>query len=100
MSSKGDARPQAGNFLVERYLKQSDADALAAAAGALRRSARQLTDEGRRVRFVRSIFLPEDETCFDLYEASSAETVEETARRAGVSFDRIVPYENDERSQQ
>jgi hypothetical protein len=62
-------------------------------AAALRRSAGELTREGTPVRYVRSIFLPGDETCFDLYVASSAEAVGEAVTRAGVPFERVVRYE-------
>jgi uncharacterized protein DUF4242 len=34
------------------------------------------------VRFLRSIFVPEDDTCFLLYEGPSAESVRAAARRA------------------
>lgn len=86
-------KPPAEKFLVERYVKRRDGSALAATAKALRRGARELSREGEPVRYVRSIFLPGDETCLDLYVASSAEAVGEAARRAGISFDRIVAYE-------
>lgn len=82
-----------GQFLVERYVKQADRQDPAALAKALRRSARALTSEGEPVRYVRSIFLPGDETCLDLYVASSAEAVSEAVKRAGFSYDRIVAYE-------
>lgn len=42
------------------------------------------------MRFVRSVFVPEDETCFYVYEADSAGTVREVARRAGLPIDRLV----------
>jgi hypothetical protein len=91
---KSDKQPRpAEKFLVERYLKQSDGRNQRAFADALRRSARELTREGTPVCYVRSIFLPGDETCFDLYLASSAEAVREAARRAGVRFERVVIYE-------
>jgi hypothetical protein len=36
------------------------------------------------VRFVRSVFVPEDEICLCVYQAASAEDVCEAARRAGL----------------
>jgi hypothetical protein len=42
------------------------------------------------VRFVRSVFIPEDETCLCVYQASSAEDVREAARRAQLPSNRVV----------
>jgi hypothetical protein len=42
------------------------------------------------VRFVRSVFIPEDEICLCVYQAASAEDVREVARRAGLQFERIA----------
>jgi hypothetical protein len=77
-------------FLVELYV--SRADPLAAEQGAARArvAAEQLTREGVPVRCLRSIFVPEDETCFFLWEAASVETVRETARRASLTVERIA----------
>lgn len=77
-------------FLLERYASRSDSEAAAASADRARREAEQLSREGTRVRLVRSIFVPEDETCFDLYEAESLDAVREAARRAELRVDRIT----------
>jgi hypothetical protein len=50
----------------------------------------QLQQEGVAVHFLRSIFVPEREACFFLYEADAAESVETAARRAGLRFARVV----------
>jgi hypothetical protein len=42
------------------------------------------------VRFLRSVFVPEDESCFYLYEAASADDVREAARRAELPVDHVV----------
>jgi Nickel responsive protein SCO4226-like len=42
------------------------------------------------VRFLRSVFVPEDETCFYLYEATSAEAVRTAARRAALAVEDVV----------
>jgi hypothetical protein len=36
------------------------------------------------------VFVPEDETCFYVYEADSADDVLDAARRAGLSSERVV----------
>ncbi len=47
-----------------------------------RRSARELTAEGTPVRLLRSVFVPEDDTCFLLFEAGSPDVVRAAVLRA------------------
>jgi len=54
-----------------------------------RRVSEQLQRKGIPVRFVRSIFVPEDETCFYLYAAASADAVREAAARAALPVERV-----------
>jgi hypothetical protein len=51
-----------------------------------RRASDQLRHEGTQVRFLRSIFVPEEDVCFYLYRAASPEAVREAASRAALSF--------------
>lgn len=46
--------------------------------------------EGAQVRFLRSIFVPEDDACFCLFEAGSAKTVREAANRASLPFSALT----------
>jgi hypothetical protein len=55
-----------------------------------REASEQMWHEGIPVRFVRLVFVPEDEACFYLYEAPSAEVVREAARRAALPFARFT----------
>jgi hypothetical protein len=77
-------------FLVELYVARGDDAAVERSARSARRAAEALTREGRAVQYVRSIFVPEDETCFFLYEATTADDVEEAARRAAIRFDHVA----------
>jgi Nickel responsive protein SCO4226-like len=77
-------------FLVELYVSKTDCAAVKAGSERLTRAAAELTAEGRPVRLVRSIFVPEDETCYLLLEAATAESVHETARRAALPLERVV----------
>jgi hypothetical protein len=77
-------------FLVELYVPHGGDAAVARHARSARSAALQLTREGRPVRYMRSIFVPEDETCFFLYEAATAGDVEEAARRASLRFDHVA----------
>lgn len=77
-------------FFVELYVPRSGAAGLENDTMKARRAAEQLTREGTPVTYLRSIFVPEDETCFHLYEAISADDVRKAAWRAALSFDRVV----------
>jgi hypothetical protein len=54
------------------------------------RAAQDLAETGTPIRHLRSIFVPQDETCFHLFEAPSAEAVREAAQRARLAPQRIV----------
>jgi hypothetical protein len=77
-------------FLVEVYVSRADAAAVERSAQRARLAAEALIREGIPVRYLRSIFVPEDETCFFLYEAASAEGVHVAARRAALPFERVA----------
>jgi len=78
-------------FLVEVYA--SPAVALAEIQERARKAATDLSEAGRPARYVRSIVVPGDETCFHLFEASTVEIVREAASKAGISPQRIVEAE-------
>ena len=77
-------------FLVELYVARGDSAAVEGGAERARAAAEKLTDEGEPIRYVRAIFVPEDETCFFLYEAESVDAVREATRQAGLSSVRIT----------
>lgn len=77
-------------FLLELYVPRDGRGTVDADADRADRAASELTREGTPVRYVRSIYVPEDETCFLLYEADSADAVREAARRAELPYDRIA----------
>jgi hypothetical protein len=67
-------------FALELYVSRTDATAVRRNVELARTAA-----EGTSVRYLRSIFMPEDETCFLFFEASSAAAVGEIADLAGLS---------------
>lgn len=77
-------------FLVELYLPRKDSEVVERSAERARVGAELLTREGTPVRYVRSIFVPEDETCFLIFEAASPEAVRAAAGRAALRFERVV----------
>jgi hypothetical protein len=78
------------SYLVEAYVPRTHAGMLAQAVIRAREAAERLAVEGRRIRFVRSTFVPSDELCFLTFEAESAAVVGEMAERAEIEFERIV----------
>jgi hypothetical protein len=77
-------------FLVETYHSRSDPTGGLPLSAELSRTADELSREGREVTLVRRIDLPDEETCFYLFRAESAEAVLEAATRAGLAFERVV----------
>jgi uncharacterized protein DUF4242 len=77
-------------FLVESYV----ADSTEAFDDACERA--RLTAEGARgVRYIDTTYLPGDETVLHLFDAPSAEALDEAGRHAGLQFERIVQAVND-----
>ena len=77
-------------FLLETYVGRVHAAEVRDAGLRAHAAADELAREGMRIRYVRTTFLPEDETCFHLFEAQSAEAVREAGRRAGLGPIRVV----------
>ena len=46
--------------------------------------------EGTSIRYLRSLFVPEDETCFHTFSADSLDVVRAAAERAELRYIRIV----------
>jgi hypothetical protein len=77
-------------FMAELYVARTGADTVERAAERSRLAAEQLTRDGFPIRHLRWMFVPEDETCFLLYEAASADAVREVGQRAALIFERIA----------
>jgi hypothetical protein len=77
-------------YLVETYLPRGRAGERIARTRRARTAAEELTREGIRVRFERSIHVPEDETCFFIFDAASGEHAVLAAERADLDPFRAV----------
>lgn len=75
-------------YLVELYLPRSRS--LDKVADETRRAAAAAARDGIEVRYVRSLYLEDDETCFHVFEAPSREAVFEATRRAGLRGARVT----------
>jgi hypothetical protein len=81
-------------YLLEAYMPGSSAADLAHLVERLSDAARALTRAGLAVRYLRSTYVPEDETCFHYVEAPSIHVAERFAHHAALSFDRILEARN------
>lgn len=79
-----------GKYLVEAYLGRLRDSDLEQGARRAEDAAEELTRQGCSVRYLRMIFVPEEETCFHVYEAASADDVQEASSRAGIAFERVL----------
>jgi uncharacterized protein DUF4242 len=77
-------------FMVELYVSREDAGAVARAAHLTQRAAQHMTRLGTPVRYLRSIYVKEDETCFLLYVADSVDAVREAATATGRPFEHVA----------
>jgi hypothetical protein len=77
-------------YLVERELAGVTMARLAQVLEAEARSAAEASATGHRVRYLRSIFVPQDARCFCLFEAEDETLVRAVNQHAHLSFTRIV----------
>lgn len=78
------------SYLVETYLARSDLREQASRENQARTAAEELTRGHTRVRFDRSIYVPEDEICFFVFEAPSGADAALAAERARLDPIRVV----------
>jgi uncharacterized protein DUF4242 len=77
-------------YMVERYLPGVSAEEILAAAIRAREVTADMTDKGSPIRYLRSTYLPSEESCFCLFDGPSEEAVRAANDRARIPFDRIV----------
>ncbi|MFC7723719.1 methyltransferase domain-containing protein [Nocardioides sp. GCM10028917] len=76
-------------YLVELYVSQGDHAVARHHVAVAEQAGADLAREGRAVRYLQSFFVPEDETCFLLYEADSVDLVTEAVGRAGLRLEHV-----------
>jgi Nickel responsive protein SCO4226-like len=88
------------SYLMEVYV--SKVESAPRAAEDARRVADAAEPDAGELRYVRTLFVAEDETCFHVFEAPSREALVKAARRAGLPDPRVteaIENEGDEPSQ-
>jgi hypothetical protein len=78
------------SYLVETYLARGRAGERSARDRRARLAAEELTEGNTRVRFERSIHVPEDEICFFIFDAPSGQDAALAAQRAELDPIRVV----------
>lgn len=78
-------------YLAELYVPDRAEGARAPLAARANAAAEELSRQGIGVRYLRSVFVPEDETCFCFFEAPSADWVREALTRA--ALDAVIVVE-------
>jgi len=76
--------------MVERDLPGVKMEQLAAAQKRAIKAGKELTAQGKEVRYIRSTFVPGQNKCMCLFEAPNPENVKEANERAQIPFTRIV----------
>jgi hypothetical protein len=76
-------------YLVELTPAENGFDDIQALVARSRFACQELSRPDAPVRFLRSVYVPEDGSCFLLFEASSAPVVEEAGRRAALRVTRV-----------
>jgi hypothetical protein len=87
------------SYLVETFLTRGRAGERVALEGRARSAAEELTQEGTPVRLERSIYVPEDEICFFVFDAPVAREAALAARRAGLDPFRVVEAVSSEKEE-
>jgi len=77
-------------YLVESYLSAARRDEVPSVDARSRAATDELVRAGAGLRFVETIFVPDDEMCLLVFEADTPELVREASRRAGVACERVL----------
>ena len=78
------------SYLVETYLARGQAGERAALEQRARSATVEPTPDRTGVRFERSIYIPEDEICFFVFDAPSGRAAALAAQHAGLEPIRVV----------
>ena len=77
-------------YAAERYLPGITPEQLLDAARRAKAAAAEMTAAGTPVSYLRSTFLPGDQTCYCLFEGPSERAVAQANDKAGIPYERIV----------
>ncbi len=81
-------------YLVDRHLPGITKEQLAAAQKAAIETGQRFTAQGKKVRFIRSTFVPGEAHCMCLFEAENPQVVKELNETAKIPFTRVIEAED------
>lgn len=84
------AAPRLSRYLVELTPVHNGFDDIQAISARSRAACDELTEQNIAVRLLRSVFVPDDGSCYLLFEALSAEAVGQAARLAALSVGPVL----------
>ncbi len=77
-------------YLVDRFLSGATLEQVTETEHAAFVMSQRYSAEGRPVRYLRSMFVPEEWHCMSLFEAANAKIVQEVNEAAAIPFTRII----------
>jgi len=77
-------------YMVDRELPGIKMEQLAAAQKAAIQTCQQFTQQGKNVRYIRSMFVPGEAHCMCLFEAANQDLVKQVNDTAKIPYKRIV----------
>ncbi len=77
-------------FFVERDLKGITMEQLAGAQKAAISKASEMTKKGTKIDYIRSTFIPGEDRCMCLFDASKDADVKRLNDEAGIPYNRVV----------
>ena len=77
-------------YMADRNLPGITLEQLAAAQKAAIETSERFTAEGKPVRYIRSVFVPDEAHLMCLFEAADARLVRDVNEAAGLPFNRII----------
>lgn len=77
-------------YRVELRLPAADPGSLTLAGERARSAVEDMARDGVTVRWVRSVYVAEEDACLLVFEAASPDAVGEASRRAALEYQRVV----------
>lgn len=77
-------------YMVERDLPGITMEQLGGAQKAAIETSQRFTTEGKKVRYIRSTYVPGEARCLCLFEAENAQRVREVNEAAQIPYTRVV----------